>query len=89
MPYYPKSCLDPGHVEVSNNHRQRPPWSVPRSRLDGEVLSGGNVIVGTNVNVSGRPANHEDSLSDALEGPAADEWSFREPNHSNYVRKYL
>ena len=53
------------------------------------MLSGGNGIVGTNVSVSGRPANHEDSLSDALEGPAADEWSFREPNHSNYVRKYL
>ena len=87
-----KPHLDPSHVGGSNNHHQRPPWSVPRvppvpPRLDGEELGGGNFPVSGNV--VGRPANHEDSLSDALEGPAADEWSFREPNHSNSVRKYM
>ena len=48
-------------------------------------MESGNVIVGVSGSNVGRPANHEDSLSDALEGPAADEWSFREPNHSNSV----
>ena len=42
-------------------------------------------MIGSSQGINGRPANHEDSLSDALEGPAADEWSFREPNHSNGV----
>ena len=63
----------------------RPPWSVRRARLEGEDIGSINNMIGSSQGINGRPANHEDSLSDALEGPAADEWSFREPNHSNGV----
>ena len=75
-----------------HNNRSRPSWSVPRARIEGEELGTFNNLVGSSNAAIGRPANHEDSLSDALEGPAADEWSFREPNHSNGViinRQYV
>ena len=58
---------------------------MPRGRLEGEEVVTGVNVMGTISNILGRPANHEDSISDALEGPAADEWSFREPNHSSSV----
>ena len=72
-------------LEQIHNNRVRPPWSVRRARLEGEDIGTINNMIGSSQGISGRPANHEDSLSDALEGPAADEWSFREPNHSNGV----
>ena len=80
----PNIYTDPAQIGEGNAHRQRLAWPVPRSRFEGDDSSGGN-ISGINGHLAGRPANHEDSLSDALEGPAADEWSFREPNHSNSV----
>ena len=80
--------VDPFLVGGMHNNRSRPSWSVPRARIEGEELGTFNNLVGSSNAAIGRPANHEDSLSDALEGPAADEWSFREPNHSNGVITY-
>ena len=77
--------VDPSNVGGINHHRRMHNWSVTRARLDGTEGSSGNVVVGFGGNMARRPANHEESLADALEGPAADEWSFREPNHSNGV----
>ena len=77
--------VDPSNVGGINHHRRMQHWSVTRARLDGDEGSSGNGVVGFGGNMARRPANHEESLADALEGPAADEWSFREPNHSNGV----
>ena len=77
--------VDPSNVGGINRHRRMQHWSATRERLDGDDGSSGNGVVGFSGNMARRPANHEESLADALEGPAADEWSFREPNHSNGV----
>ena len=79
--------VDPSNVGGINHHRRMQHWSATRARLDGDEGSSGNGAVGFGGNMARRPANHEESLADALEGPAADEWSFREPNHSNCVSK--